>query len=402
MDPFYRPTYAEVSLDALQHNIAAFRHALPKEIAIMAVVKADAYGHGAVEVAKQAMQSGADYLAVAFLDEALELRQAGIDAPILALGYTPPEGLEPARKQRITVTAYSQEIMDAMERISASAAGQPDEPKLHVHVKIDTGMGRIGLHREEEAIRYIERALSLPGIQVEGVFTHYANADEEDKSYTLEQHRKFMRVVRHFTERGSAIRFFHAGNSATAIDTPELACNMVRLGISMYGLYPSAEVNRNTIELQPVMSLKTGIVHLKTLPPNSGISYGTIYYTSKDEAIATLPIGYADGFSRMLTGKAEALVRGRRVPIVGRICMDQCMANVSSVPDASMGDEVVLIGRQGAEEISADEVAAWLGTINYEVTCMVSHRVPRVYIREGKPVRTINPLLRHRFHTFTM
>jgi alanine racemase len=401
VDSFYRPTYVEVSLDALHHNIMAFRQALPGEMAIMAVVKADAYGHGAVEVAKQAISSGADYLAVAFLDEALELRQAGIDAPILALGYTPPEGLELARRHRITITAYSQDVLEAMERLSLGPASQ-SQPDLQVHVKLDTGMGRIGLHREEEAIRFIERILALPGVRLEGLFTHYANADERDKSYTLEQHRKFTRVVRHFAERGIAFRYVHAGNSAAAIDTPELACNMVRLGIGMYGLYPSDEVNRRKIELQPVLSLKTGIVHLKTLPPNSGVSYGTIYHTQADEVIATLPIGYADGFSRLLTHKAEALVRGRRVPIVGRICMDQCMANVSAVPDARQGDEVVLIGRQGGETITAEDVARQLGTINYEVICMISHRVPRVYVREGKPVQKINPLLRHVFHTFTM
>lgn len=367
----------------------------------MAVVKADAYGHGAVEVAKQAVKSGANYLAVAFLDEALELRKAGIDAPILTLGYTPPEGLELARKHRVTIVAYSDEILDALERSNLVTAKQQDEPELLIHVKIDTGMGRIGLHREDEAIRYIERALSLPSVKVEGIFTHYANADEQDKSYTLEQHRKFMRVVRHFTDRGTNFRYIHAGNSATAIDTPELTCSMVRLGISMYGLYPSDEVDHSAIALQPVLSLKTGIVHLKTLPPNSGISYGTIYRTTADEAIATLPIGYADGFSRMLSNKAQALVRGKRVPIVGRVCMDQCMANVSAVPDAGLGDEVVLIGRQGEESITVEEVAAQLGTINYELICMISHRVPRVYIRDGKPVQKINPLQRHVFHTFT-
>lgn len=362
----------------------------------MAVVKADAYGHGAVEVAKQATASGADYLAVAFLDEALELRQAGIEAPILALGYTPPEGLEQARRHRVTISVFSEEVLQAMGRLSPQ--GEP----LQVHVKIDTGMGRIGLHNEAEAIAFIDKALTLPNVQVEGIFTHYANADEPDKTYTLEQHRKFMRVVRHFEQKGTPFRYIHAGNSATAIDTPELTCNMVRLGISMYGLYPSEEVARERIELKPVLSLKTGIVHLKTLPPNSGVSYGTIYHTQGDEAIATLPIGYADGFSRLLTNQAHALIRGKRVPIVGRICMDQCMTNVTDVPDAEKGDEVVLIGEQGGERISAEEVAAQLGTINYEVTCMISHRVPRVYVRQGEPVQKINPLLRHNFHTFTM
>jgi alanine racemase len=396
VDSFYRPTWVEVSLDALHHNITAFREVLSDKIAIMAVVKADAYGHGAVEVAKQAMASGADYLAVAFLDEALELRQAGIDAPILALGYTPPEGLELARRHRVTINAYSDEVLQAMAALSPQ--GEP----LCVHVKLDTGMGRIGLHNEDEAALFIERVLQLPNVRLEGLFTHYANADELDKTYTLEQHRKFTRMLRHFDEKGIRFRYIHAGNSAAAIDTPELTYNMVRLGISMYGLYPSEEVARERIELKPVLSLKTGIVHLKTLPPNSGVSYGTIYHTQTDEAIATLPIGYADGFSRLLTGKAHALIRGKRVPIVGRICMDQCMANVTGVPDVRQGDEVVIIGEQGGIRISAEDVATQLGTNNYEVTCMISHRVPRVYVRRGKPVQKINPLLRHNFQTFTM
>jgi alanine racemase len=367
----------------------------------MAVVKADAYGHGAVEVSRQAIRSGVDYLAVAFLDEALELRQAGIDAPILALGYTPPEGLELARKHRVTVNVYSPEVMEELERLSEKPI-PPGEPPLHVHVKIDTGMGRLGLHREDEAISYIERVLRLSAVRLEGIFTHYANADELDKTYTLEQHRKLARVVEHFAGQGVRFRYVHAGNSAAAIDTPELTFNMVRLGISMYGLYPSAEVNHSRVALQPALSLKTGIVHLKTLPPESGVSYGTIYHTSGDEAIATLPIGYADGYSRLLTGKAQALVRGCKVPIVGRICMDQCMAGVTGVPGVQPGDEVVLLGRQGDATITAEDIAEQLGTINYEVTCMISHRVPRVYVRGGVQVQRINPLLRHVFHTFTM
>ncbi|MFC0213231.1 alanine racemase [Paenibacillus chartarius] len=400
MDSYYRPTYIEVSLDALDHNIKAFRQSLAEDIAIVAVVKADAYGHGAVEISKQAIRSGADYLAVAFLDEALELRQAGIDAPILALGYTPPEGLELARRHGITINVYSPEVLEAMALLHPAQPGEASA--LKVHVKIDSGMGRLGLHREDEAIAYIDRLLHMPGIEVEGLFTHYANADELDKTYTLEQHRKFTRVVNHFQSKGVHFRYIHAGNSAAAIDTPELTYNMARLGISMYGLYPSDEVARSKIELKPVLSLKTGIVHLKTLPPGSGVSYGTKYYTTTDEKIATLPIGYADGFSRMLSGKAQALIRGHKVPIVGRICMDQCMANVSEVPDVSQGDEVTLIGTQGGHTITVEEVADQLGTINYEIICMISHRVPRVYTREGRVVQRINPLLRHVFHTFTM
>ncbi|MCS7464065.1 alanine racemase [Paenibacillus doosanensis] len=388
MDSFYRPTRVEISLDALRSNLGRFRQMLPSHVKMMAVVKADAYGHGAVEVSREALRCGVEYIAVAFLDEGLELRQAGITAPILVLGYTPPEGLEMAWEHDITINVYSNEVLDAFERL------QEREKPLHVHVKIDSGMNRLGLTTEAEAIAFIERALHIPGLHVEGLFTHYACADEEDKSYTLEQYRRFDRVVQHFAAQGVAFDYVHAGNSAAAIDSPDLTYNMVRLGISMYGLYPSDEVNRQAIELEPVLSIKTGVVMVKQLPEGAGISYGTVYHTAGEETIATLPIGYADGFSRMLTGKAYALVKGHKKPIVGRICMDQCMMNVTGLDDIHNGEEVVILGKQGEERITAEDHAAWLGTVNYEITCMISHRVPRVYIRDGAVVSTVNPLMR--------
>ncbi|UQZ83941.1 Alanine racemase [Paenibacillus konkukensis] len=388
MDSFYRPTRVEISLDALRGNLQRFRKVLPAHVKMMAVVKADAYGHGAVEVSREALRCGVEYIAVAFLDEGLELRQAGITAPILVLGYTPPEGLEMAWEHDITINVYSNEVLDAFERLQAR------EKPLHVHVKIDSGMNRLGLTTETEAIAFIERALHIPGLHVEGLFTHYACADEEDKSYTLEQYRRFDRIVQHFAAQGVAFDYVHAGNSAAAIDSPDLTYNMVRLGISMYGLYPSDEVNRQAIELEPVLSIKTGVVMVKQLPEGAGISYGTVYHTAGEETIATLPIGYADGFSRMLTGKAYALVKGHKKPIVGRICMDQCMMNVTGLDDIHNGEEVVILGKQGEERITAEDHAAWLGTVNYEITCMISHRVPRVYIRDGAVVSTVNPLMR--------
>jgi len=386
LETFYRPTWVEVSLDALRSNIEAFRRALPADICLMAVVKADAYGHGAMKVAQEAMDCGVDYIGVAFLDEGLELRRAGVTAPILVLGYTPPEGVRPAREHDITLTVFHDELWAALDTIG--------DGKLKVHVKIDTGMGRLGLQTEEEAVAYVERALRHPALDVEGMYTHFASADEADKSYTLAQHAKFERIAAYFRAKGVSFRYLHTGNSATGIDCPELSYNMIRLGISMYGLYPSEEVNRERIRLEPVMSIKTKMSHIKTVPAGSGISYGVIYRTEGDETIATLPIGYADGYSRMLSQKAHALVRGRRVPIVGRICMDQCMANVSSIPDPSKDEEVVILGRQGDEVVSAEELARLLGTVNYEITCMVSHRVPRVYTRGGKRVSVVNPLVR--------
>ncbi|MBP1996105.1 alanine racemase [Paenibacillus eucommiae] len=394
MDAFYRPTWVEVSLDALQHNIEAFQHTLSASTKIMAVVKADAYGHGAVEISKEAIRCGVDYLGVAFLDEALELRKAGITAPILALGYTAPEGLEIALQHDITINVFSREVLEALKELSSKAVFSAAK-KLKIHIKLDTGMGRLGLHTEQDAVAFIEEALSLPGVEVEGLFTHYANADETDKTYTLMQYRRFERIVQVFQERKVEFAYLHAGNSAGAIDLPDFTYNMVRLGISMYGLYPSEDVDASVVKLEPVMSLKTGVVHLKKLPPESGVSYGTIYHTQQEESIATLPIGYADGFSRMLSQKSEVLIQGRKVPVVGRICMDQCMINVTGVENVHQGDEVVVFGEQGGQRISVEDVARQLGTINYEITCMISHRVPRVYVRESGRVAVMNTLLRH-------
>ncbi|WP_274364188.1 alanine racemase [Paenibacillus thermotolerans] len=388
----YRMTRAEVDLDALRHNLGEFRRALGPDIRLMAVVKANAYGHGAVKVAEEALDFGVTYLAVAFLDEALELRRHGIGAPLLVLGYTPPEAADVAREHDVTLTVFDRSMLRAAaESYAASAEAGP----LRVHVKIDTGMGRIGIPDEREACEFIEEALDTKGVLVEGLFTHYAAADEADKSYTRSQHDKFERVVAHFRGKGVTFPYLHAGNSATGIDTPEWTYNMLRLGIGMYGLYPSQEVNRERVSLRPVMSLKTGVVMVKELPPGSGISYGVNYVTRGRERIATLPIGYADGYTRLLNGKADVLVHGNRAPVVGNICMDQCMVRLdgAAADEVSVGDEVVLFGRQGAESITADELAEKLGTINYEITCMLSHRVPRVYVKDGKTVLFDNPLV---------
>jgi alanine racemase len=385
---FYRPTWIEVSLDALESNWNELRKFLPDDMHMMAVVKADAYGHGAVQVAEQVIEQGADYIGVAFLDEALDLRKDGITAPILVLGYTAPESIQVAIEHDITLTAFSHDLLSALQ----NQALAEDDKQLKVHVKIDSGMGRVGLHQKEDAIAYIEEMMKLPNVLLEGVFTHYATADEADKTYITKQYHKFEEIISHFKKQGIEFPYIHAGNSATAIDTPELSYNMVRIGIAMYGMYPSGEVKMDEVHLKPVLSIKSKIVMLKTLPPNSGISYGIRYHTKGDERIATLPIGYADGYSRLLNGKGEALVHGKRVPIVGTICMDQCMIQVDNVKDAQVGDEVVLLGTQGTDSITAEEIADKLGTINYEIVCMLSHRVPRVYVKKHKVVKVVNAL----------
>ncbi|QMV43286.1 alanine racemase [Cohnella cholangitidis] len=393
MDCYYRPTVAEISLDALDRNIGAFRERLAVGTKLLASVKANAYGHGAVEIARRAVASGADYLGVAFLDEALQLRASGIDAPILVLGYTPPEGYLLAREQGITVTLYRDRMLDEVESLPLSTDGK----KLKAHIKIDSGMGRLGLLPGPQAERFMERAFSLPQLEVEGLFTHYARADEEDKAYTHLQVERFAGVVDYVRRSGLPISIIHSGNSAAGIDLPENVGHMLRLGISMYGLYPSDEVNFGAVRLEPVLSLKTSIVHTKRLPAGEGISYGTRYFTQGEEVIGTLPIGYADGFSRMLSGKAEVLVRGQRVPVLGTICMDQCMIRLNDAASGGTaiepGEEVVIIGRQGDAILSAEEVAAKLGTINYELICMLAARVPRVYRSGNEILSVVNPLL---------
>jgi alanine racemase len=392
VDSHYRPTVAEISLDALGRNIGVFRNRMPAGTRLLASVKANAYGHGAVETAREAAAAGADYLGVAFLDEAIELRRAGIDTPILVLGFTPAYGLPIARDLGITVNLYREDLLDAAA--SLPAGGE----KLKVHIKIDSGMGRLGLLPGPAAEAFLERACRTPQLEVEGLFTHFARADETDKSYTRMQTERFSSVVEYVRRHELPLSIVHSGNSAAGIDLPDYVGGMLRLGISMYGLYPSGEVDHKTVELEPVLSLKTQLVHVKRLAAGEGISYGTRYFTSREETVGTLPVGYADGFSRMLTGKAEVLIRGARVPVVGTICMDQCMvrlddANAPGMSVPEPGEEAVLIGRQGSEAISAEEVAAKMGTINYELTCMTAARVPRVYRRNGQIVSVVNPLL---------
>lgn len=391
MQASYRPTEAEISLDALKANYTAFRQYLPEGIKFMGCVKGNAYGHGAVEVARELERLGADYVSVAFLDEALQLRQAGLKVPILVLGHTSPEYLALAMEHDVDVTLFTREGLKAARRLPSDSGR-----RLNVHVKVDSGMGRIGL-LPEAAPDYIAELAEIPGVRLTGLFTHFAKADEQDKSYTLEQYRRFTGVVEAIRDRGIDIPIIHTGNSATAIDTPGLTYDMVRVGVSLYGLYPSDEVNRKRVALDPVMTLKTNIVYVKTLPTEWGVSYGTRYFAEAGERIATLPIGYADGYSRMLSGKAQVLIRGRRVPVAGTICMDQCMVSLKSFAEESeqiqAGEEVVLIGWQSGECITADELALQLGTIHYEVVCMLAHRVPRVYIQGGAAVKRVNPLL---------
>jgi alanine racemase len=389
----YRPTRAEINFDHLRSNYEGFRRALPQQMKLLVCVKANAYGHGAVEVSRELEQLGADYLSVAFLDEALELRRAGIKLPILVLGYTSPDAVQTAWENDITLTLFTTEVLEAIQALDRKGSLR----RLKVHIKIDSGMGRLGLLPDEGALAFVDKVRNTEEAELEGMYTHFARADEENKSYTLEQYRRFQNVVSALKGKGYSIPIIHTGNSATALDMPGLSFGMIRVGIAIYGLYPSSEVNRQAVELLPVLTLKTELSYVKTLPPGWGISYGTKYITSSLELIGTLPVGYADGYSRMLSGKAEVLIKGRRIPVLGTICMDQCMVSLQSFAEEAeeiqTGEEVVLIGQQSGASITADELASWLGTINYEVVCMIANRVPRLYMREGQLVTRRNPLL---------
>lgn len=383
-----RPVWAEINLDNLAHNMREVKKNTKEGILIAAVVKANAYGHGAIKSAETFLNNGADRLAVATLSEAIELRKANIDAPILILGYTPENQYSLVVKHNVTQTIYNYESAKSL----SEAATTLDKTSI-IHLKIDSGMGRLGFLPTDEAVEEIIQISNLPNIKVEGIFTHFATADEKDKAYTKIQYERFSEIVEKLEERGVSIPIKHVSNSAAIIDIPEYNLNMVRAGIMIYGFYPSNEVDRDRMDLKPAMTLKARISNIKRVPKDTGISYGQIFVTEKESKIATIPIGYADGFTRLLTSKAEAFLKGKRVPIVGKICMDQCMLDITDLEDVSVGDEVVLFGYGGEGYPHVDEVAEKLNTINYEIVCMVGRRVPRVYIKNGEIVDVIDYLL---------
>ncbi|MDF2839638.1 MAG: alanine racemase [Clostridia bacterium] len=382
-----RPAYAEINLDHLAHNIREVRRLAGNDAQVMAVIKADGYGHGATKIAQTLLDNGANRLAVAVLDEAIELRQAGFQVPIFVLGYTQPERAQEVVEYDLEQSVYS---LEAAEAFSKAAVAK--KKSVNIHLKVDTGMGRIGLQANNDSVETIKKINELTGINIKGIFTHFAVADEVDKSYTQIQFEKFNWICSELKKQGIEIEIKHCGNSATIIDLPQMHLNMVRAGIMLYGLAPSPDVMLHKLELKEVMSLKVRITHVKEMEAGQSVSYGRKFIADKKVKIASLPIGYADGYTRMLSGKAEALVQGKRVPVVGRICMDQCMIDVTGIENVKVGDEVVLFGQQGDGFISIDEVAEKLGTINYEIVCMISRRVPRVYVSNGEVVEVLNYL----------
>ena len=366
-----RSTHAVVDLNAIKRNIKNIRANLPAGTMFCAVVKADAYGHGSVMVSRAALDAGAEWLAVAIPEEAAALREAGIDAPVLVLGPANIWQWEIAAELGLGMVAVSAECVK-----NAARTAEKYGKKIRLHLKVDTGMNRVGIKTFEELETVLD-GIERGGLELEGLMTHFAASDEADKSYTRMQDERFREFIARVRRRGFS-PVIHSANSGAAIDCPELAYDMVRVGIAMYGCYPSDEVGRD-IKLTPAMSLHTKISHIKTVGKGEKISYGCTFTAPDELRIATIPIGYADGFNRLLSNGGEVLVCGRRVKVVGRVCMDQTLVDITGVPDARLGDDVVCIGRQGGGEITADEFAARCGTINYEILCAISPRVPRLY-----------------------
>ncbi len=369
MEPF-RPTYAHIDLSAIKDNIREIKKVIPSSTKFMAIVKANAYGHGAVEVSKAAEESGADYLGVATLGEALEIRAASVRTPILVLSETPQQYVERLIDASVTQTVYTLEMAQAL-----SDTARQKGKKAKIHIKIDTGMGRVGvLHKQ--AVELICKINDLPNVFIEGVFTHFSKADDKKSSFTDKQFKIFTDIIAKLKGLGIDPPIKHAANSAAAILYPHTRLDMVRIGIAMYGLYPF--VKGRKIKIRPALSFKSKVIYLKKVPPGTTLSYGGTFVTKKNTCIATLPVGYADGFFRSMSNKGSVLIKGKKYPIVGRVTMDMTLADVKN-DKIEIGDEAVLIGSQKNKSISADEIAGLDNTINYEVICSIGKRVPRVY-----------------------
>lgn len=368
-----RWTRATIDLGAIAHNIRELRRATHPASELMAVVKADGYGHGALPIARTCLAAGATRLAVAIVEEGIELREAGIDVPLLVLGAIDPERAPEIVANDLTAALFTPELAVAL-----NAAAEQQGKRVRVHLKVETGMGRIGLPAGDALKSLTRLCLDLRSIDVEGAFSHLALADAADKSYAAFQRERFESALADIAAAGARLRFRHLANSAATIDMRDYHYELVRPGISIYGYFPSDEV-RHELDLRPALSWTTRVAWVKQVPSETAIGYGCTFRTAEATRIATLPLGYADGYPRLLSNRGEVLIRGRRAPIVGRVCMDQIMIDVGRIPGVSIGDEVTLIGSQGDQRITADDLAKAVGTISYEILTNVGRRVPRVY-----------------------
>jgi alanine racemase len=379
--------WAEIDLKAIAHNVAELRRITQPEARLMAVVKANGYGHGAIEIAQCALQNGAATLGVARIEEGIRIRQAGIQTPILIFGYTLPEQVADLLEYDLTPCVYAAASARNFSRRAASLG-----KKIKAHLKVDTGMGRLGQLPQNfrsdnstaiaaDALEETRTIAALDGLELEGICTHFATADSKDKTDAEKQLHLFITYLKRLQQAGLNPPVRHAANSAALIDMPQSHFDMVRPGIAIYGLYPSDEVQKNKVSLKPAMALKARIIHLKKVPAGFKVSYGGTHKTQRPTTIATVPVGYADGLNRQLSNRGQMLVHGQRVPIIGRICMDLTMLDVGSIENVQVGDEAVIFGQQNNETLTVDEMAALLNTINYEIVSTITARVPRVYLK---------------------
>ena len=377
----YQRVWAEVDLDAIWENMVHMKENIAENTKILAVIKTDGYGHGGVPIAKMLEQL--DFMfgyAAATYEEAHVLREAGVKKPILILGYTFPYCYEELIREEIRPAVYRR---DTVEELAAAAAkvGQ----KAKVHIKVDTGMGRIGITPDEEGLEFVRFLIEHPELEVEGIFTHFAKSDETDKTSANHQLELFQNFIdRIQTELGLTIPVKHCSNSAAILEMPQANMDMVRAGITTYGLYPSEEVSKDIVPLRAAMSLYSHIVYCKTIHAGQSVSYGGLFTATKDTRVATIPVGYGDGYPRSLSGKGYVLIHGKKAPILGRVCMDQFMVDISEIPEAMEGDKVTLLGMDGTERITAEELGELSGRFNYEFVCDLGKRIPRVYIQHGE------------------
>ncbi|WP_346961683.1 alanine racemase [Clostridium sp.] len=384
MEKIMRPVWSEINLDAIAHNTKNIKKLIgDKEL--IAIVKADCYGHGAIDVVPTLLENGASRLAVAMLTEGIELRENNINAPIVILGYTPLYLGEELINYDIEQTVYDLDYAKELSKIALSL-----NKKAKIHIAIDTGMGRIGFLPCDNTVKIINEIYNLDGLEIIGVFSHFSTSDEEEKSYANEQLLKFTKVMADLKTLAIDIPLKHISNSGAIIDMPETYLNGVRPGIILYGYYPSNEVSKDNLSIKPALTLKAKISHVKELDKDMYISYGKTFKTNKKTIVATLPIGYGDGYPRALGENAKIIVNGKFAKIIGRICMDQCMIDVTDIENVKAGDDVIILGEEGNLKFNADDMAEALGTINYEILCRIKSRIPRVYIKNKEIVKVRN------------
>lgn len=382
----YSRVMARIDLDAIAYNMEQMHRNIDAKTKMIGVVKTDGYGHGAIPVAR--MLEAYEYVwgfATATLDEAVLLRKNGIRKPILVLGCIFPDQFEEMLKHEIRMTMYQEEQMQELSDLAVQLDRQ-----AYFHVKLETGMSRLGFAPTDESVEAIKRIIALPHMEAEGIFTHFAKADEADKTYTKQQLAIFHKMTSKLKESGVTFDYEHCSNSAGIIDVREANCDLVRAGIAIYGLYPSQEVSKKAVELKPALSLISHVEYVKTISAGTSVSYGGTFVAEKEMKIATIPVGYGDGYPRSLSNKAHVLIHGKRAPIIGRVCMDQFMVDVTGIDEVKFGDQAVLIGRDGEETITVDQLSELADRFNYEFICDLGKRIPRVYYRDGKIVEQID------------